>query len=99
VNPVSRFIRWGNTPQPLRTPRARRSRAMRPYQVIMLLTGLLLAGALISIASDLHSRLNSAAPDISAIQVIQVYTESLYRAVIAIGIGIAVYIFAHAFDD
>lgn len=61
-------------------------------QVARVAIGLVLIAALVLIAGQLHDTLSNAPQDISAVQVIQVYTEALFKAVIAIGAGIAGYV-------
>ena len=75
-------------------------------RVALVLIGILLVIALAYIAVSLHRELDNANTSFaaagqqgpSAIQIIQVYTESLYRAIIAIGIGMAAYFATRALD-
>jgi hypothetical protein len=68
----------------------------RIAHIARVLIGLALIAALAVIISQLRATLHNAPSDISAIQVIQVYTEALFQAVVAIGLGVAGYVVTRA---
>jgi hypothetical protein len=67
-------------------------------RVLRVTVGVLLVIALIVISVDLHHTLDSN-PDASAPQIIQVYTQALFQAVVAIGVAIAVYVLTRGMGD
>jgi hypothetical protein len=66
-------------------------------RVIRVIVGLVLAGALIIVAASTVSDINNH-PDASAVQVTQIYAEGLFYGLVAVGIGIAMYILTRGID-
>lgn len=53
---------------------------------------------LLWIAVDLHGAMDAAPADISAIQIVQLYTQSLYKLVVVIGLLLAGYVLSRAME-
>lgn len=62
------------------------------------LLGLTAVVAIVWIAFDLHSTLDAAPGDTSAVQLIQIYTASLYRLIVVLALLIAGYVLSRSME-
>ena len=79
------------------SPGVTRPRTGSVARVIRVIAGAALTLALIVVAANTVSDINGH-PDASAVQVIQLYAEGFFYGLVAVGIGIAVYIFTRGID-